>query len=235
MSSLLTVYGTLRFPAGALARWQAAPLPTAEPDAALTGDGVFANASDVASVAELLADQDDCHVFVRFIVDGDTLHVRAALGDDDWCRWCGRIRAAVQAAAALGARGELDTEDDGSYAGTLVAAGPRAKYQPAGPRRRAGRQEAAHRDTWRIFEEVLAADRARRASKTPSATRKATAKPTPKQPIAKPTAKTTAKPTANKTTAKTTAKPTAKQTTPKTTANKPTAKPTTKPAARKRA
>ena len=40
MSSLLTVYGTLRFPAGALARWQAAPLPTAEPDAALTGDGV---------------------------------------------------------------------------------------------------------------------------------------------------------------------------------------------------
>ena len=179
MSSLLTVYGTLRFPAGALARWQAAPLPTAEPDAALTGDGVFANPSDVASVAELLADQDDCHVFVRFIVDGDTLHVRAALGDDDWCRCCGRIHAAVQAAAALGARGELDTEDDGSYAGTLVAAGPRAKYQPAGPRRRAGQQEAAHRDTWRIFEEVLAADRARRASKTPSATRKATAKPTP--------------------------------------------------------
>lgn len=123
----------------------------------------------------MLDDVADCYVFARFIVEGDTLHVRAALGDDYWSIWCARIYALAQAAAALGARGELDTDHDGCYSGTLVVAGPRAVYKPSGPRRRVGTQEAALADMARIWEEVVAADRARWAARQGTA-KKASAK-----------------------------------------------------------
>ena len=158
---MLSVHGALRFPPGALARWEAAELAVMDEGDPSAGDSIFAQGNDLATVREVLADVGDCYLFVRFIVDGDCLHVRAALGDDFWCAWCGRIFAVVQAAAGLGARGELDVEDDGSYAGSLVVAGPQAVFLPAGPGRREGKQEAARRDMGRIWEEVVTAERAR--------------------------------------------------------------------------
>lgn len=175
MSSTLSIYGSLRFPPGGLARWRTAELPVCAPSEELASESVFSAENDLASVREVLDDVGDCYVFVRFIVDGDTLHLRAALGDDYWSIWCARIYALTQAAAALGARGELDTDDDGCYAGTLVVAGPRAVYKPSGPRRRAGTQEAALADMARIWEEVVAAERARWAAREGTA-KKVTAK-----------------------------------------------------------
>lgn len=131
MSSLLTVYGTIAFPKGALARWLEAAL-VVDDDDDVGEESVFDAANDLASVREVLADVGDCWPFMRLVLEGDALLVRAALGDDDWSRWCGRLRALAGAAARLGARGKLVCEEEFSYAGALVIRGGRATYVASG-------------------------------------------------------------------------------------------------------
>jgi hypothetical protein len=93
MSSVLTVFGTITFPAGGLAGWLDATL-TASPGAleiegvdSADEESVFDAGNDLESVRAVLADSDDCWPFMRLVIDGDALHVRAAMGDDDWWRW----------------------------------------------------------------------------------------------------------------------------------------------------
>jgi hypothetical protein len=174
MSSVLSVYGSLTFPPGAIARWQASPLVVSDEPC---GDGIFDRGNDLGSVSEVIADADDCWTFVRFIVEGDVLHVRAALGDDYWSIWCGRLAALASAAASLGARGALEAEDDGSYCGRLVVGERGAVYEPATRRQSDGSDHAGRADMYRIWAEVMEAEQAAwaQARKTAAAKRVATA------------------------------------------------------------
>src|SRR5688500_2452177 len=110
MSSTVTLYGSLVFPPGAVDRWLAATLPVVDGDD-VDGDSVFDQGNDLDSVREVLADVEDCRMFVRCVVDGDSVHIRAALADDYWSTWCGRISALATAAAGLEARGTIEAED----------------------------------------------------------------------------------------------------------------------------
>lgn len=156
MDSALTIYGTLHFPPGAIARWRALDLDPgeAEPDEHGEIEGTFAQPCDAPTVAAVLAADDDRHHFVRLDLDGDRLHVRAALGDDTWATWCGRIAALARAAARVGARGHLETVDHGFYTGCLcvedgvVGFEPRSFHRP-GPTDLAGAAELA-----RIWDET---------------------------------------------------------------------------------
>lgn len=159
MSSHLSVYGSLVFPAGAIDRWQAAPLEVPDEDDEQDGDGIFDGANDLGSVREVLTCDAECGVFVRFIVAGDALHLRAVLADDDWSIWCARIAALASAAARLGARGALETQSDGSYAGRLVVDKQRTIFEPRSRKHPNGSDSAGLRDLMRIWGEVLAADK----------------------------------------------------------------------------
>lgn len=207
MSSFLSVYGSLVFPAGALARWQAAPLVLPDEDAP-RGDGIFDGANDLGSVREVLTSDAECGVFVRFIVEGDTLHVRAVLADDDWSSWCARIAALATEAARFGARGTLETEDDGSYAGRLVVDQQRTVYVPRSRQQPNGSDHDGRQALARIWAEVIAADKAaceQAARKTaarkfakPAATKKVGKKAATKQVVTKAATKTAKKAAAKK-------------------------------------
>jgi hypothetical protein len=219
MSSTLTIYGTLHFPPGALARWRELDLDRgdAEPDDHGEIEGTFAQPCEETSVAAVLASDDDRHHFVRLDVDGDRLHVRAALGDDTWAPWCGRISALARAAARVGAHGHLEAEDDGFYTGCLSVEDGAATFEPRSLHRPGPTDQAGAADLARIWDEELRAAAARKTAKKPTSTtaRKTSAnKKTAKEKAAsnksankKPASKKTAKKTArNKSANKTAAK-----------------------------
>ena len=77
MSSILTVYGTLRFPPAALERWRRLPLHHDPPP---DGDALFDQPCDEATVAAVLACDDIADPILQVIAD-DELRVRAVLDD----------------------------------------------------------------------------------------------------------------------------------------------------------
>lgn len=112
MSNLWLVYGELRFPTGGVARWRAGPVDPGsfpesdEPDLDI----------EVMSVDDVLASLPDELVAGDAIdvrLDGDTVTVRGAVGDDDLGAWQLRLAPALRTAAAHAATGEIFLADTG--------------------------------------------------------------------------------------------------------------------------
>lgn len=130
MSSLLTVFGTLTFPAGGAVRWRRARLAIEERESDQPATSPFDAGNDLASVASVVADVADCWPFMRIVRAGEAVAIRGAMGDDDWCRWCGRLRALFEAAARLGGSGQIEVEEDGTFVGRLAIRGEQVVFEP---------------------------------------------------------------------------------------------------------
>lgn len=176
MSSTLTVHGTLTFPPGQLQAWQEAAL-TIE-DEAREELGSFGEPNDRATVREVLEDTEDGWPFVRFVVAGEVVQVRAALGDDCWSAWCGRIRALAAAAGQAGARGFVEMEDDGMFVGRLEIDAGAVRFVPSSRSLPHTTDRAGEVEVYAILQEVFEAEvgRAKKAAAKKAAAKKVTGK-----------------------------------------------------------
>jgi hypothetical protein len=175
MSSTLTVWGTLTFPAGAMPHWLATTL-----DGGAEGDGsgwgtYFSDEHEAKPVSAVLEDAEAAYYFARFATEGKKLYVRAALADDYWCQWLALLGGMARAAAALGATGAYEVEDDGKFVGRLSVGTKGVVWEDAGPRDRPQDREGAQAVD-RLFEEALADVTKKAAPKKKAAAKKAPAK-----------------------------------------------------------
>jgi hypothetical protein len=191
MSSLITVWGTLTFPAGAQSAWRVLELDGGG-DA---GDGefaaYFADEHEAVTVEEALARADEAYPFARFESQGDALHVRAALGDDYWSEWLAILGGLARSAAELGAAGTLEVEDDGLLMGRLQVSKAGATWSDAG-RGDVATDRSGALAVHRIFQELWGAAHAKkRSAKKASASGRAAKKAAKKKTAMKPTTKKT--------------------------------------------
>lgn len=172
MSSILTVYGTLRFPPAALERWRRLPLHHDPPP---DGDALFDQPCDEATVAAVLACDDIADPILQVIADDDELRVRAVLDGDTWAPWFGRLAALARAAARVGASGHIEAEDDGVYAGRLVVDRVGVRFEAGGRPR--DRDAAA--EVWARQDASPTRRASKKASKREAAIAAAAARPAP--------------------------------------------------------
>jgi hypothetical protein len=120
MSSIITVWGTLSFPAGAQRAWRARGLDGGAGGGESEYGGYFADEHETVTIEEALAAAGDAHHFVRFERRGDALDVRAALGDDYWRDGARRGGAGGDRDARGGGRRALRREARGEPGGSGV-------------------------------------------------------------------------------------------------------------------
>jgi len=178
MSSIINVWGTLVFPPDAQPSWRALTLDGGAESGESESEyaGYFADEHPTIAIEEALARAEDAHPFARFESRGSALHVRAALGDDDWSEWLALLGGMARAAAGLGADGMLEVEDDGRFVGRLLVSKKGTVWKEAAlghvPRDKAGASALNA-----IFDELHAASAAKaKAPAEPAAVVEAPAK-----------------------------------------------------------
>ena len=120
MSSNLNVWGTFTFPSNSQQAWRKTELDEGAPELESEYGNYFTAEIERESVEDVIARASDAMHFVHFVSEGDAVHVRAGLSDDDWSQWTAVIGGLARAAASLGATGMLEVEDDWQYVGRLV-------------------------------------------------------------------------------------------------------------------
>ncbi len=120
MSSNLNVWGTITFPSNSQQAWRKTELDEGAPEVESEYGNYFTAEIERESVEDVLARASDAMHFIHFVTEGDAVHVRAGLSEDDWSQWTAVIGGLARAAASLGATGMLEVEDDWQYVGRLV-------------------------------------------------------------------------------------------------------------------
>lgn len=120
MSSNLNVWGTLTFPSNAQKAWRTTELDGGGGEEESEYGSYFSAEIERETVADALDRAADAMHFVQVRSEGDAVHVRAGLSDDDWSSWTAVIGGLARAAALHGATGMLEVEDDWQFVGRLV-------------------------------------------------------------------------------------------------------------------